>query len=480
MLRDAKAGAFRLLVLRDESRLGGDVNRTGLVIQDLTDAKIKLVYYYSDEIVNVEGAVNKLLISVRNFASEYEREKISQRTYEHLLKKAKSGKPAGGIAYGYAIEAGVYVVHEPHAATVRRIFELYAGGKGQRSIAHILNAEGIASPRAGKRGTGSWAPSAIRSMLTNPRYIGQGRYNQRQKLYRSGTRVREWRPNAEHVLYDTPPIIDSQLWSAVTERFEANAGFGKAKPRTGAPSKHLLVGLSRCAMCGGPMSVRGRKIGQLNAPHYVCSYQHDRGETVCKNTVRRPVVTIDSAVIDAIKAALTADVLADLAANLRADFQERLATAPAQTEALTAEAGQLRRERARFIKLVASTDDPPVSIVQEITARDKRLREVELQLASMEASLSTTKNHLDDMERELLKRLEALQEQFAEGPVETRAALVALLGGSKLQLTPENGKFRIRGKLALSLPYCVASPAGFNTVWNEDKPAESLSLDLAA
>src|SRR6185312_154635 len=38
MLNRARDGAFQLVVLRDESRLGGDTYRTGLVIQDLADA----------------------------------------------------------------------------------------------------------------------------------------------------------------------------------------------------------------------------------------------------------------------------------------------------------------------------------------------------------------------------------------------------------------------------------------------------------
>src|SRR4051812_17167793 len=37
MLNAAKDREFELVVTRDETRIGGDVNRTGLVIQDLAD-----------------------------------------------------------------------------------------------------------------------------------------------------------------------------------------------------------------------------------------------------------------------------------------------------------------------------------------------------------------------------------------------------------------------------------------------------------
>ena len=123
--------------------------------------------------------VDKFLVAARNFASELEREKIRSRTYEHLALEAKAGKPAGGISYGYAIIDKHYVVHEPEAVIVRRIFAEYASGSGQRTLARKLNEEGLPSPRAGKGCAGSWAPSAI---LTNPRYVGQGRYNKTRKL----------------------------------------------------------------------------------------------------------------------------------------------------------------------------------------------------------------------------------------------------------------------------------------------------------
>jgi site-specific DNA recombinase len=101
MLNHAKERAFELVVLRDESRLGGDTYRTGLVIQDLADAGVGIVHYISDELVSIDSAVDKFLVAARNFASELEREQISSRSY------------------GYAIVDKQYVVHEPEAVIVR-------------------------------------------------------------------------------------------------------------------------------------------------------------------------------------------------------------------------------------------------------------------------------------------------------------------------------------------------------------------------
>lgn len=42
---------------------------------------------------------------------------------------------------------GVYVIHEPEAEIVRRIFALCASGAGPHRIASTLNREGVPAPR---------------------------------------------------------------------------------------------------------------------------------------------------------------------------------------------------------------------------------------------------------------------------------------------------------------------------------------------
>ena len=99
MLNAAAEGAFDVVVTRDETRLGGDVNRTGLLIQDLLDHDVQLFYYFTGERVTLDDAMAKVMMALRNFSSELEREKISQRTREHLMTKARRGLNTGGRSY---------------------------------------------------------------------------------------------------------------------------------------------------------------------------------------------------------------------------------------------------------------------------------------------------------------------------------------------------------------------------------------------
>src|SRR5262245_55944863 len=89
-----------------------------------------------------------------------------RRTREHLMVKARKGLNAGGKCFGYdnlRVEDRVeYRINEQQAEIVRNVFRRYRDGQGQSTIARALNEEGIAPPRAGQRGTGSWSPAQVR------------------------------------------------------------------------------------------------------------------------------------------------------------------------------------------------------------------------------------------------------------------------------------------------------------------------------
>lgn len=55
LLNAAEAKAFDVVVTRDETRLGGDMVRTCLLIQDLLDAGTQLFYYFSGERVLLDA-----------------------------------------------------------------------------------------------------------------------------------------------------------------------------------------------------------------------------------------------------------------------------------------------------------------------------------------------------------------------------------------------------------------------------------------
>ena len=217
------ASEFDAVVIRDESRLGGEMIRTMAYLLNLLESGVRIFYYYTDEEVTLDDPTQKMIMAVKNYASEVEREKISQRTHEHLWMKAKEGYVTGGRVFGYdnvPVYNGEvdkfgqpkraytkYQINEQGAEIVRRIFQLYADGNGMITVAKILNDEGIPSPR---KGTGSWAPSSIRAILYNEKYNGVFVWNQYEKTYWRGTKVRVKRPEKEWLRVEIPKLSSSK------------------------------------------------------------------------------------------------------------------------------------------------------------------------------------------------------------------------------------------------------------------------------
>jgi site-specific DNA recombinase len=91
-------------------------------------------------------------------------------------------------------------------------------------------------------------------------------------------------------------IIDEPLWNAVKTRHE---GRKRITGRTtyGPRVRYMLSGMGRCAICGGPMRSDSGKSGYENVRVYNCGWHRDRGGTVCKNGLRRPIEAVDAAIL---------------------------------------------------------------------------------------------------------------------------------------------------------------------------------------
>ena len=173
------------------------------------------------------------MVTARNFGAELEREKVSQRTHEHLLVKARKGLNVGGRCFGYdnvEVREGEGASTSSTQSTrnrppsFARSLTRYGRGEGLRTIAKELNARGIPSPMSGKRGTGSWAPSALFSILRRSRYVGIIEWNRSEKLYRKGTKVRRAREGHDLVRVEAPRlrIVSDEVWTAAQSQMRKN------------------------------------------------------------------------------------------------------------------------------------------------------------------------------------------------------------------------------------------------------------------
>jgi site-specific DNA recombinase len=486
LINAAESRAFDVVVTRDETRIGGDMVRTSLVISDLLDAGVRLFFYFEAKEVTLDNAVDKFMLAARNFAAELEREKLSQRTYEHLMTKARKGFVAGGSVFGYAnreVRIGdkrSHVVREidaKQAVVVREIFQMYADGMGLKAIAKKLNSRSVPSPRAGNRGTGSWAPSSVRPILHRQLYVGQITWGRSRKTYKGGTKIRVERDPCDWVVADAPHlrIIPDELWTAAQARTatrEHPSGKGK---HPGRRPKYMMSQLARCGSCGGPIKVTNGKQGKHTIKVYVCGYRHERGPAVCDVALRRPVERVNEAVVEWVRRKLVLDDLfAEIRKNLESTEKARSADAPK----LEAEARKLRAEIGRLVDAVATGTGATEPLVSALETRQERLSAVDAELRAMKAAPEAISLELRRMEAQAKQRLADLAGAFERNPELAREALLKLfpepLRFTALK-TDQGQRFLIEGEAVVGLfsllegapAYLrpnVASPTGFEPV----------------
>ncbi|HVM13022.1 MAG TPA: recombinase family protein [Egibacteraceae bacterium] len=251
--------------------------------------------------VDPDSEAHDLVMSLFGGLSKAERRRVQHRTRASMLALAAGGRWLGGRPnFGYRLvdtglphpnrskaSAGAQLrTLEPDPETapvVRRIFELYDAGVGLRSIAQRLEAEGIPSPGEigpvrHPRSAGVWGGSAVRTILTNPRYLGRqvaGRQRRYDELLDArdpalGTVSRQRRQSPDSWAWSEQPswpaLIPADLFERVNKRITNTVGTRTRTPRS-RPGQYVLAGAIRCGHCGKAMFGNTAK----NKPYYRCA-----------------------------------------------------------------------------------------------------------------------------------------------------------------------------------------------------------------
>lgn len=251
--------------------------------------------------IDPESEAHDLVMSMFGGLSKAERRRIQHRTRASMLALATDGRWLGGrVNYGYRLVS----TGQPHpnrnkaasgvqlrtlkpdpdtAPVVQRIFTLYDEGRSFRAVAQVLEADGIPSPgetgpTRHPRSAGVWSASAVRAILSNPRYLGRqvaGRLRRHDELLDAhdpaqGTISRQhwqhrdtWSWSEQNAW---PPLIDETLFARVNARITNNPGSSVRRPRS-EPGKYLLAGVIRCGHCGKAMFGATAK----SKPYYRCT-----------------------------------------------------------------------------------------------------------------------------------------------------------------------------------------------------------------
>lgn len=358
MVADAQAGrGFRYVLVYDVKRFGRlDNDEAGYYRHVLRQAGVEVCYASE----NFTGdSTDDLLRPVKQWQARQESKDLSKVTIRGQLSRVEAGWWMGGAPpYGYdleyvderqevlfrlrflqdgskemrgtdgalirALEKGesISVSKRDRARLVRssservrvvqRVFEMTVEeGRGLRSVADALNRDGIPSPRGpgwARIYSGKWSQSTIRSLLTNPHYVGDLVWNRRTdaRFFKiSGGRAVErpeaygarLEPNDESdwvVIRDThEPLVPREVWAkAASKRRPHKTSGGEAGRVTGGwkgkRARFLLSGLVKCGRCGSPyvgchrLKGRPKKDGtRVKTYYYACGGYIRHGRSHC-------------------------------------------------------------------------------------------------------------------------------------------------------------------------------------------------------
>lgn len=227
----------------------------------------------------------QLILSVRSFAAQVEREKIAERTQRGKGERARSGRipqATGRGIYGYRYDptTGKRSVVDEQAAIVRRVFGEFVGQRSCNGIADRLNADGVPAFAGGR-----WYALTVRRVLLNETYTGRTTYRRTRVTKVRGAdgrwvrRVVE-RDEAEWV--DVPGATPAIVSREDFERAQRILTDPERRKRIAQPGTYALHGRVRCERCGAAMT--GHVVGRSTNGHryYRCTKgSSGPGETTC-------------------------------------------------------------------------------------------------------------------------------------------------------------------------------------------------------
>jgi site-specific DNA recombinase len=266
--------------------------------------------------IDPTNEAHDLVMSVFGGMSKGERNRVKIRVRSAMAAQAEiEGRFLGGRPpYGYMlVDVGPHpnpakaadgkrlhaLAPDPNTAhVVRRIFAEYQAGKGLKAIAEGLTRDDIPSPSAydPQRNTHrcgiAWAYSAVRAILTNPRYTGRQVWNKQPKAellidvndVALGHTTKQQRNEpgqwiwSKEVAHD--PLIDTETFQQVQALQQAKGSADQRAPRRTSRG-YALRGIVRCGLCGRRMQ------GSWNngKRHYRCTFLD---QYAAKNKVDHP------------------------------------------------------------------------------------------------------------------------------------------------------------------------------------------------
>ena len=399
MRKELINGDVRILIVKDFSRFSRRNSLGLLELETLRDAGIRIISIGDN--IDYPTRDDWMLIQFKFLMNEMPVTDTSKKIKQMIDNRQKNGQWICAVPYGYRIintKEMTYEIDPPAAEVVREVFRLYNLGWGYKKIANHLTDSGVPTPRANeiaqKEAEGKatkltarneWSIITIQSILKNDFYIGTLR---QRKYTRKGINGKDVKLGDEdNIVIENAhePIVDGKTFAYTKEQLRLRS---KGNYRGEKKYATDYSGFMFCGDCGSPMFSMSRP--DLS-PAYTCGTYHKRGLKGCTSHHIR---------VDVLDRLLKEFILRvrDNCKGMIDELQKTIDEQPEREEQLGATVESIETQ------------------LGEAKAKLKALYKEKMLIdAGLSDAKSRTKAALyDEMEEELLTRIEMLEKQFGD------------------------------------------------------------------
>ena len=289
MERMAENGEISTIIVKDLSRFGREQVEMGRLTQ-VVYPSLGIRFIAIQERVDTLTGDGVEMMPFHNIFNEWYAAQTSKKIRAVWQSKAEHGERIASIVpYGYRKSEDnpkQWVIDEPAAQTVRKIFALCLAGKGPMQIARQLEEEQILSPAAYFESIGrkhaqkvpknlyGWEQATVGYILENRQYTGCAvNFKSTTVSYKVHKRIQHSEEDYQIIPDMQEAIISEEQWLRVQELRRH-----KRRPtKTGRTS--LFSGLVYCYDCKSKMHFVAAKSMTRKQEHFRCSkYKSGRGE----------------------------------------------------------------------------------------------------------------------------------------------------------------------------------------------------------
>ena len=309
MQRMVEEGKICRIIVKDLSRFGREQVEAGRLTQ-IVYPSLGVTFISIQENINSSTGEGMEMLPFYNIFNEWYAAQTSKKIRAVWQSKADNGKRVSPVVpYGYKkdeTDKEKWLIDEPAAEIVKKIYSLCLAGRGPLQIAKQLEREKVLVPTAYFESVGrktrnatpldpyAWHPSAVVGILENRQYTGCAvNFKTTTVSYKVHTRIINPVEDYQIIPNMQEPIISEDIWLRVQElrkNRRRNTATGRAS---------LFSGLVYCPDCGSKLHFCASKSLRRDQEFFRCAnYKNGRGS--CKIHFIRDVV-LEKVVLEAVK-----------------------------------------------------------------------------------------------------------------------------------------------------------------------------------